>query len=95
MTLCNYDTRIAETSCIGVLIRGQISNPITHWHFYLPQTKLWEGNAFTPARQLFCSQRGETPYWADTPEMVIEGGSAHPTGMHSFIFIFVNKLCNS
>ena len=28
---------------------------------YRPQTKLWEGNVFTPVCQSFCSQRGDLP----------------------------------
>ena len=65
-------------------------------YFYRPQTKLREGNVFTPVCHSVhgwggwdgvsdSASRGWIPPWADTPpvEMTIEAGGTHPTGMHS------------
>ena len=69
----------------------------TFINYYRPQTKLQEGNVFTPVCHSFCSKGGLSqhaiyrgctspgrhPHRQTPPKTAAEAGGIHPTGMHS------------
>ena len=78
-----------EMGSLGIrLMRHQSDS----FHLYRPQTKLREGNVFTPVCRSFCSQgrypQADTHLGRHPPVQCMLGygqqaGSTHPTGMHS------------
>ena len=85
-----------EMGSLGIRL---MSHQCDSFHLYRPQTKLWEGNVFTPVCRSFCSQGGlphipgryppgRHPSGQTPPVQCMLGygqqaGSTHPTRMHS------------
>ena len=68
-----------------ILYTKYLSLGLLYFHFYRPQTKLREGNVFTPVCQPFClGGAGVRP-----GETATEAGSTHPTGMYSCVLLLL------